>query len=111
MKKPTKKPQPVNYGPYIIEPPSGFGPFPMWHVRGPALDMSSTNEQSVRLRASEANACYQAGRKPIVDLIGECERLLADLREARDTGSCRRSRDSQIADMIAAIAKAEGGGK
>lgn len=108
MKK-TTKPQPMNYGPYVIEPPSGGGPCPMWHVRGPALDLGSTNEQSVRMRACEANACYQAGRKPIVELIGECERLLRDLREARDTGSCRRSRDSQIADLIAAITKAEGG--
>ena len=43
------------------------------------------------------------------DLLDACKRLLLDLREARDTGSCHRSRDSQIADLAAAIAKAEGG--
>lgn len=108
-KRTTTKPKPMNYGPYVINPPSGAGPFPAWHVRGPSLDMASTNEDTVRMRAIEANACYQAGRSTTIKLIEECERLLRDLREARDTGSCRRSRDSQIADLVAAIAQAEGG--
>jgi len=71
--------------------------------------MASTSEDAVRMRAGEANDCYQAGRKPVLALIEECEWMLRDLKEARDTGTCRRSRDSQIADLIAAIAQAEGG--
>lgn len=108
MKK-KNTPKPMNYGPYVITPPSGMGPLPMWHVRGPALDMASTSEDAVRMRACEANDCYRAGRKPVLALIEECERMLRDLKEARDTGTCRRSRDSQIADLISAIARAEGG--
>lgn len=99
----------MNYGPYVITPPSGDGWMPMWRVKGPALELASTSEDTVRMRAMEANACYQAGRSTTIPLVEECERLLKDLREARDTGSCRRSRDSQIADLIAAIAQAEGG--
>lgn len=42
-------------------------------------------------------------------MLAACRAMLADLREARDTGACGRSRDSQIVDLAAAIARAEGG--
>lgn len=59
--QPTKGQKPMAYGPYKITPPSPGTPIPMWHVNGPALDMGSTSEQSVRMRAIEANAIYNAG--------------------------------------------------
>ena len=41
------------------------------------------------------------------DLLAACQRVIADLREQNMTGLCSRSRDEQIADLRAAIAKAE----
>lgn len=62
-----KKPRPESYGPYKITPPSGDVPFPAWRVVGPGLEMASSSEQTVRLRAIEAHACYKAGFSDGVD--------------------------------------------
>lgn len=77
MSKKQSNPKPSNYGPYKITPPTGGGPFPMWRVVGPSLELASTSEANVRLRASEANACYQQGVK-------SCSGAFAVLRELVD---------------------------
>lgn len=77
----------------------------------PHLDMEH-GYTIAKQRAERAAACWNAceGINPdaVPDLLAACKAILADLREARDTGACSRSRDSQIAEIATAIRKAEG---
>lgn len=84
-----------------------------WHIDagdfgsiGDTCASSCSPEHGGSLALGEANARLIAAAP---ELLAACKELLTELREARDEGKYRRSRDSQIAGLAAVIAQAEGG--
>lgn len=105
----TKKPLPMSYGPYTITSPDPSSTIPMWHARGPSLDVGGTYEQSVRMHAIQANACYQQGVR-----AGGRDDLLAACKAAEYAANhvdCISAMQHALPAIRAAIAKAEGATK
>lgn len=99
----------MSYGPYTITSPDPSSPIPMWHARGPSLDVGGTHEQSIRMHAIQANACYQQGVR-----AGGRDDLLAACKAAEYAANhvdCISAMQHALPAIRAAIAKAEGATK